>query len=77
MVKIVKLSMLLMLLAGQAAACPATVLENETSDPINPLAISGATKTCRVRYKKCLKKLIKKPGHENYWAICGGSLNND
>lgn len=53
------------------AVCPAPILINQTKEPIPQSVIDGATKTCKREYNKCLKKLIKRPGHQNYWAICG------
>ena len=54
--------------------CAATIMINMTDLPWNAhdqKIKKSATKTCKVRYKDCLKRLIKK-GPRNYWAICGG-----
>tara|TARA_R100000951_G_scaffold7705_1_gene7187 strand:- start:4875 stop:5060 length:186 start_codon:yes stop_codon:yes gene_type:complete len=54
--------------------CAVTVMINQTDIPWNDHDYATkrrATKTCKVKYKDCLKKFIKK-GEKNYYAICGG-----
>lgn len=67
------INMILLISNLTLADCKVPNITNESAYPIEAIDIrarTGAIKTCKVRYKKCLVKFIKKDKH-NYWTICG------
>lgn len=72
--RVIILSLWVAAICDPIFACPPTIIENQTKEPVAQEVVDAAKKVCKTRYKKCLKKLIKRPGDQNYWAICGGAI---